>query len=67
MTVAPTRRRRRIGLWAAAVVAILVVVAAGVLWWAPSRYLPWDTADFPGIDTSALTAEQAKVVELLRD
>ncbi|AHK29918.1 hypothetical protein Pd630_LPD02695 [Rhodococcus opacus PD630] len=48
-----------------AVVAALVVVAGGVLWLAPDRYLPWDTAEFPAVDTSALSPQQARIVGLL--
>ncbi|PQP26861.1 CHAP domain-containing protein [Rhodococcus opacus] len=62
---APTRRRRRAGLILGAVVAVLVVVAGGVLWLAPDRYLPWDTAEFPAVDTTALSPQQARVVGLL--
>ena len=36
-----------------------------MLWLAPSRYLPWDTEPFPEIDTTALSPQQAHVVELL--
>ncbi|KAA0024170.1 CHAP domain-containing protein [Antrihabitans cavernicola] len=66
-TAEPTRKRRRLAPWGAAAVAILIIAAAGILWWAPSRYLPWDTADFPAVDTSALSPDQARVVELLRE
>ncbi|SNS89057.1 CHAP domain-containing protein [Rhodococcoides kyotonense] len=67
MTTTTTRRksRRTVG-WIAGIVATIVVVAAGVLWFAPSRYLPWDTTPFPEIDASTLTPQQATVVELLR-
>ena len=65
-TEAPTRKRRRFAVWIAAAVAILVVAVVGVLWLAPSRYLPWDTADFPAVDTSALTPDQARIVDLLK-
>ena len=62
---APTRRRRRAGVILGAVVAVMVVVAGGVLWLAPDRYLPWDTAEFPAVDTSALSPQQARIVGLL--
>ncbi|MEN0136106.1 MAG: CHAP domain-containing protein [Rhodococcus sp. (in: high G+C Gram-positive bacteria)] len=62
---APPRRRRRAGLVLAAVVAVMVVVAGGVLWLAPDRYLPWDTAEFPAVDTTALSPRQARIVGLL--
>lgn len=48
-------------------IAVLVLVVGAVLWWAPARYLPWDTAAFPDVDTSALTPTQAKVVDLLEN
>ena len=54
-------------MWIASVAAVLVLVAGAVLWWAPPRYLPWDTASFPDVDTSALTPTQAKVVDLLEN
>ncbi|MET0199561.1 MAG: CHAP domain-containing protein [Rhodococcus fascians] len=63
---APQRGRRRVGRWFVAFVAVVVVVAGAVLWLAPSRYLPWDTTPFPDVDTSALTPEQAAVVDLTR-
>lgn len=63
---APQRGRRRVGRWFVAFVAVVVVVAGAVLWSAPSRYLPWDTTPFPDVDTSALTPEQAAVVDLTR-
>lgn len=53
-------------MWAVAALAVLALVAAGVLWLAPSRYLPWDTTDFPAVDTSALSTDQARIVALLR-
>ncbi|MGV9864142.1 CHAP domain-containing protein [Rhodococcus koreensis] len=62
---APTRRRRRAGLILGAVVAVMAVVAGGVLWLAPDRYLPWDTAEFPAVDTTALSPQQARIVGLL--
>ncbi|MFD6058329.1 CHAP domain-containing protein [Rhodococcus wratislaviensis] len=62
---APTRRRRRAGLILGTVVAVMAVVAGGVLWLAPDRYLPWDTAEFPAVDTSALSPQQARIVGLL--
>lgn len=67
MTTTPSRSRsrRRVVAWSAAAVAVLVVVVAGVLWVVPSRYLPWDTTGFPDVDRTALTAEQARVVDLL--
>lgn len=62
---APTRRRRRVGLILSAVVAVVAVVAGGVLWLAPERYLPWDTAEFPAVDTTALSPQRARIVGLL--
>lgn len=62
---APVRRRARLGLVFAALAAVLVVIVVGVLWWAPSRYLPWDTVAFPDVDTSTLSPLQADVVALL--
>lgn len=62
----PTRNSRKTVGWIVGVLAAVVVVAAGVLWIAPSRYLPWDTTPFPEVDAAALTQEQATVVELLR-
>lgn len=68
MTVdSPTKPRRRVGRWIAGITAVVVVVAGGVLWLAPSRYLPWDTTAFPEIDTSNLTPEQVTVVGLLEE
>ncbi|AMY55296.1 CHAP domain-containing protein [Rhodococcus fascians] len=61
-----TRTRRRWPLWTAAVTAVVVVVAVGVLWLAPSRYLPWDTESFPEVNSAELTVDQARVVDLLR-
>jgi membrane protein YdbS with pleckstrin-like domain len=60
------RTRRRWPLWSAACAAVVVVVAVGILWLAPSRYLPWDTEAFPEVNAGELTADQARVVELLR-
>ncbi|WP_415976811.1 CHAP domain-containing protein [Rhodococcus sp. 077-4] len=60
------RTRRRWPLLSAACAAVVVVVAVGVLWLAPSRYFPWDTEAFPEVNTSELTTDQARVVELLR-
>ncbi|MFF0816390.1 CHAP domain-containing protein [Rhodococcus sp. NPDC003318] len=65
MTTTATRVRRRALAGATAALAVLVVVVAGVLWAVPSRYLPWDTTDFPDVDRTALSAEQARVVDLL--
>ncbi|NLE80112.1 MAG: CHAP domain-containing protein [Rhodococcus sp.] len=62
---APVRRRARVGIVVAALAVVLGVIVAGVLWWAPSRYLPWDSADFPDVDTSALSPLQADIVGLL--
>ncbi len=62
---APRTSRRKWG-WVAGVLAATVLLAAGVLWLAPSRYLPWDTTAFPDVDAAALSSEQAEVVELLR-
>ncbi|NLG54283.1 MAG: CHAP domain-containing protein [Rhodococcus sp.] len=63
-TTAPHRRFRL--LWVGAVlVAVLAIVVAVTLWWAPSRYMPWNTAAFPEIDRSTLTAQQAQVVDVL--
>ncbi|ORJ92034.1 CHAP domain-containing protein [Prescottella equi] len=67
MSALPVARRRRLAMWIASVAAVLVLVAGAVLWWAPPRYLPWDTASFPDVDTSALTPTQAKVVGLLEN
>ncbi|MEO7078289.1 MAG: CHAP domain-containing protein [Rhodococcus sp. (in: high G+C Gram-positive bacteria)] len=61
----PRTSRRKWG-WVAGVLAATVLLAAGVLWLAPSRYLPWDTTAFPDVDAAALSSEQAEVVELLR-
>ncbi len=52
-------------MWIASVVAVLAVVAGGVLWWAPARYLPWDTASFPEVDRTALSPTQVRIVDLL--
>lgn len=41
-------------------------MVAAVLWLVPGRYLPWDTRDFPAVDTAQLSPTQARVVELLR-
>ncbi|QNG18823.1 CHAP domain-containing protein [Rhodococcus triatomae] len=66
MTTSTRGTRRRRYLWAgAAVVIALAIAVAGVLWWAPSRYLPWDSAPFPEIDRSSLDAGQARVVDIL--
>jgi hypothetical protein len=62
----PAHPRRRTGRLIAGVLAVVVVIVGAVLWIAPSRYFPWDTAAFPEVDTSTLTAEQATVVDLLR-
>ncbi|RZK95402.1 MAG: CHAP domain-containing protein [Rhodococcus sp. (in: high G+C Gram-positive bacteria)] len=62
---APTCRRRRLGWVLAAVAAVIAVAAGGVLRLAPDRYLPWDTADFPAVDTTALSPQQARIVGLL--
>lgn len=65
-TVVPTPKRTRFAVWTVAIVAVLTVLAVGVLWWAPSRYLPWDTTDFPDVDSSSLSSEQVRIVELLK-
>lgn len=62
----PAKPKRRAVRWIAGIAAAVIVIAAGVLWVAPSRYLPWDTTPFPEVDTSALTSEQVTVVELVR-
>jgi len=69
VTSAPesTRRRRRPMVWIVAALAALAVVVVGVLWAAPTRYLPWDTSDFPEVDLAALSPEQARVVTLLEE
>jgi hypothetical protein len=53
-------------LWIAAVLGVVVVAGAVVISVAPSRYLPWDTAELPVADLSALTTDQVRVLELLR-
>lgn len=63
---ATARTRRRWPLWVAACTAVVVVAVVGVLWLAPSRYLPWDTEAFPEVNAGELTTDQARVVELLR-
>ncbi|MGB2718276.1 MAG: CHAP domain-containing protein, partial [Rhodococcus sp. (in: high G+C Gram-positive bacteria)] len=60
------RTRRRWPVWLAACTAVVVLAVAGVLWLAPSRYLPWDTEAFPEVNAGELTTDQARVVELLR-
>ncbi|MFD4294560.1 CHAP domain-containing protein [Rhodococcus sp. NPDC058505] len=65
MTPTQARTRRRVLGWTAAAVTALAVLVAGVLLTVPSRYLPWDTTAFPDIDRAALSAEQARVVDLL--
>lgn len=62
---APTKRRRRLVLWLTATLAVLAVAVCGVLWLAPSRYLPWDTAPFPDVDVTALSPTQRQIVQLL--
>ncbi len=62
----PAPPRRRIGRLVVGVVALVAVIVGAVLWVAPSRYLPWDTTAFPDVDATALTNEQATVVDLLR-
>ncbi|MFF0282519.1 CHAP domain-containing protein [Rhodococcus aetherivorans] len=63
----PPRRPRGLLVGLAVLTTVLVVLAVLVFRVAPSRYLPWDTADFPDVDTSALTLPQARIVELLED
>lgn len=46
------------------VTAVIALVAVAGWWWVPNRYLPWDTAVFPRIDTRA-TAQQRAVLEVL--
>ncbi|MGG7100186.1 CHAP domain-containing protein [Rhodococcus sp. 24CO] len=53
-------------LWIAGVLGIVVVIGGVVVAFAPSRYLPWDTADFPEVDASRLSSDQVGVLELLR-
>jgi hypothetical protein len=66
MTLAdPPSRRRRTGSVLVGVLALAAVLAVGVWWWAPTRYLPWDTADFPAVDRSALSPQQATIIDLL--
>lgn len=58
--------RRRALLVSAITVAVLAAVSiAAVLWWAPGRHFPWDTAGFPEIDRTHLSAHQARVVDIL--
>ena len=45
---------------------VVIVVGVVVVAIAPSRYLPWDTAEFPAVDASALTSDQGRVLELLQ-
>ena len=66
MSPAEPNRRRRILIWFAGVLGIVVVVGAVVVAFAPSRYLPWDTADFPEVDASRLSSDQVRVLELLQ-
>lgn len=61
------RGRRVATMVAGTLTAVVLMLVAVVWWWAPSRYLPWDTASFPAVDTAALSAEQATVVHLLED
>ncbi|UGQ43426.1 CHAP domain-containing protein [Rhodococcus aetherivorans] len=63
----PPRRPRGLLVGLAVLTTVLVFLAVLVFRVAPSRYLPWDTADFPDVDTSALTLPQARIVELLED
>lgn len=51
--------------WIAAALVMVIAVPIVALWLAPSRYLPWDTADFPVIDSSMLTPDQMRVLQLL--
>lgn len=48
-------------------VALVVLLALGALvaWIAPSRYLPWDTAEFPAIDSAALAPDHVRLLTLL--
>ncbi|KQU30583.1 MULTISPECIES: CHAP domain-containing protein [unclassified Rhodococcus (in: high G+C Gram-positive bacteria)] len=55
-----TRVRRTV----AGVVALAVVAVAAVLWTAPERWYPWDTADFPAADASLSPAQQ-RVLEVV--
>ncbi|WP_031331460.1 CHAP domain-containing protein [Rhodococcus erythropolis] len=66
MSPAEPNRRRRILLWIAGVLGVVIVVGAVVVAVAPSRYLPWDTAEFPTVDASSVTADQTRVLELLQ-
>ncbi|WP_043807436.1 CHAP domain-containing protein [Rhodococcus triatomae] len=65
MTTTPTPARSRVFAWVTVAVAVIVLAGAAVLWSVPDRYLPWDTARFPDIDRTSLTAEQVGVVDLL--
>lgn len=57
--------RRRILLWIGGALAVVITIGVLAVLTAPSRYLPWDTADFPSTDAGALTADQFRVLDLL--
>ncbi|MFD4181814.1 CHAP domain-containing protein [Rhodococcus sp. NPDC058514] len=65
MIATPSTGRRRRTIWAVAALAAVAAIVGGVLWAVPSRYLPWDTVDFPAVDMAALSPPQSRVVTLL--
>ncbi|MGC0366238.1 hypothetical protein ABH922_004222 [Rhodococcus sp. 27YEA15] len=65
MTSAEPNRRLRMLLVLSGVLAVVVAIGAALVWVAPSRYLPWDTADFPPIESSALSSQQVRILKLL--
>lgn len=58
-------RRRSVALSTTAALMMVVAIGAIAVWIAPSRYLPWDTAQFPSVDVTVLTPDQVKLLELL--
>lgn len=67
MSVDPAARRRSKGRIFVAVLAVFAIVAALVWWLAPNRLFPWDSAQFPDVDTSALSPTQVRIVEVLEE
>lgn len=53
-----TTTRTRVRRSAVGVAAVGIIVGGAVVWSAPERYFPWDTADFPAASSNLTPAQQ---------